>query len=167
MPKLSDDPKERAAEEKCLADVEQYGLHVIRVHGDDEWPEFTYSVGLYRTFGLPEVIILGLRGELSHWILNELAARARAGERFQAGDMLDDLLDGFQVTLRPVSRKHVGAHFRWALWYYEHQPSPTLQLVFPSTSGVWPWDPEASEFLRTQQPLLETAPLPNRARATP
>jgi hypothetical protein len=167
MPKLSDDPKERASEEKCLADVAQYGLHVIRVHGDEAWPEFTYSVGLYRTFELPEVIIVGLRRELAHWILNELAARARAGERFQAGDMVDGLLDGFQVTFRPVSSEHVVAHFGWALWYYDHQPFPTLQLVFPSTAGVWPWEPEASEFMRTQQPLLETAPLPEWARAAP
>jgi Domain of unknown function (DUF4262) len=167
MPKLSDDPKERAGEEKCLADVERHGLHVIKVHGDAEWPEFTYSVGLYRTFGLPEVIIVGLRAELAHWILNELAARARAGERFQAGDMLDGLLEGFLVTFRPVSPEHVAAHFGWALWFYDHELFPTLQLVFPSTAGVWPWDPDASEFLRTQQPLLETAPLPEWARAAP
>jgi hypothetical protein len=122
---------------------------------------------LYRTFGLPEVIIVGLRGELAHWILNELAARARGGERFKAGVMVDGLLDGFGVTFRAVSPEHVLAHFGWALWYYDHEPFPTLQLVFPTTAGVWPWDPEASEFLRTQQPLLETAPLPAWARGAP
>ena len=167
MPRLSDDPKERAGEEKCLADIEEYGLHVMRVSGDDEWPAFTYSVGLYRTFGLPEVIVVGLRAELAHWILNELAARARAGERYQTGDVLDGLLEGFPVTFRPVSLEHVVAHFGWALWYYGHEPFPTLQLVFPSTAGIWPWDRAASGDVRRQQPLLETAPLPAWARAAP
>jgi hypothetical protein len=167
MPNLSTDPKERASEEKCLADIEHYGLHVMRIAGDEEWPAFTYSVGLYRTFGLPEVIILGLRQDLAHSILNELATRARRGERYRVGDMLDGLLEGFQVTFRRVSPEHVVAHFGWALWYYDGQPFPVLQLVFPTTAGIWPWDPDASEFVRTQQPLLETAPLPEWVRTAP
>lgn len=167
MPDLAADPQQRAGEDKYLADVEQYGLHIIRVHGDEEWSEFTYSVGLYRTFGLPEVIILGLRGDLAHGILNELARRAHAGERFRAGDMLHGLLKGFQVMFRPILPGHVKAHFRWASWYHEGSPFPTLRLLFPSTAGVWPWDPNASEIVRTQQPLLETAPLPDWARAAP
>jgi hypothetical protein len=161
---LSDDPKERVGEEKCLTDIERYGLHVMRVAGDKEWPEFTYSVGLYHSFGLPEVIILGLRGQLAHSILNELAARARAGKRYQVGEMVDGLLEGFQVTFRPVPPEHLVAHFGWALWYYEGEPFPTLQLVFPSTAGVWPWDPAASEFIRTQQPILQSVPVPDWAR---
>jgi hypothetical protein len=164
MPTLSDDPRERADEEQCLADVETYDVHVIHVHGDDEWPKFTYSVGLYRRFGVPEVIILGLAQELAHWMVNELAARGRAGGRFQLGDTLDGLLEGFAVTLRPVPRPHVEAHFGWAMWFYDGEAFPTAQVVFPSTRGVWPWDPEApKEFLRAQ-PVLEVAPLPAWAR---
>jgi hypothetical protein len=165
MTKLSDDPKERVDEEKCPADIALYGLHVLRVGGDKEWPEFTYSVGLFRTFGLAEVIILGLRGELAHSLLNELAACARAGKQYQVREMADGLLDGLQVTFRPIPSEHVVAHFGWALWYYDGEPFPALQLVFPSTAGVWPWDSEASDFVRTQQPILETAPLPEWARA--
>ena len=164
MPRLSEDPQERAREEKCLADIAQHDLHVLRVHGDDAWPEFTYSVGLYRQFKLPEVIIVGLRGELAHWMLNELAARARAGERFQAGDMVDGLLDGFQVTFRPVPMDHAIAHFGWAFWYYDGGKFPTLQLVYPTTAGIWPWDANASDSFRAEQPVLETTPIPDWAR---
>ena len=164
MPVLSDDPKERAREEKCLADVAEHSLHVLRVHGDAEWPEFTYSVGLYRSFGLPEVIILGLRGELAHWILNELAARAREGFRYEAGDVVDGLLEGFPVTFRPVPPEHVEPHFGWARWFYDGGDFPTLQLVFPTTAGIWPWDAGASASFLAAQPVLETTPLPAWAR---
>ena len=82
MPTLSDDPREREAEEKCLADVEQYGLHIMHVHGDDAWPRFSYSIGLFHSFKAPEIIIIGLRTELAQWILNELAARARDGQQY-------------------------------------------------------------------------------------
>ena len=79
--------------------------------------------------------------------------------------MLDGLLDGFQVTFRPVPLEHVRAHYGWALWYYDGEAFPAMQLIFPTTAGIWPWDPEASEFVRTTQPVLETAPLPDWARA--
>lgn len=164
MPTLSNDPQERAREEKCLADIATHDLHVLRVHGDAEWPEFAYSVGLYRRFGLPEVIILGLEGDLAQWILNELAARARDGFRYQAGDMVDGLLEGFPVTFRPVPPAHVKAHFGWALWYYEGDDFPTLQLVFPTTAGIWPWDPAVPPSFLTEQPVLEATPLPAWAR---
>ena len=164
MPHLSDDPKKRAGEDKCLADIEQYGLHVMKVLGDAEWPEFTYSVGFYHTFQLSEIIILGLRSDLAHWILNELADRARRGERFQVGDTLEGLLEGFPVQLRSLRDEHVEPHFGWARWFYDGQQFPVLQLVWPTTSGVWPWNPEASEEFRLKQPLLESADVPAWAR---
>jgi hypothetical protein len=155
---------ERAAEEKCLADIEQYGLHVLKVSGDNDWPEFTYSVGLYHRFGVPEVIILGLRAKLAHWILNELAARVRSGYRYEAGDRVAGLIEGFEMEFRPVAEAQVEPHFGWALWFYDFQPFPTLQLVFPSTEGIWPWEPRASASLRKNEPLLETAAVPDWAR---
>ena len=164
MPTLSEDPKARAAEEKCLADIEQHDIHVLKVYGDDEWPEFAYSVGLYHHFQLPEVIILGLRSELAHSLLNNLAARARSGERFKVGDTLQGLLEGFDVQLRPVPVPHIKPHFGWARWFYEGKPFPVAQLVYPTTSGVWPWDSEASAAFKLHQPLLETAEVPAWAR---
>ena len=164
MPRLSDDPVERAGEEKCLADIERYDLHVLKISGDDEWPEFTYSIGFYRRFGLPEVIIVGLRTELAHWILNELAARARRGYRYKVGDRVEGLIEGFEMEFRPVAQAQVEPHFGWALWFYDGEPFPVLQLVFPSTDGIWPWDPKASEGFRKNQPLLETAAVPHWAR---
>jgi uncharacterized protein DUF4262/uncharacterized protein DUF4265 len=164
MPHFSDDPVERAAEEKCIEDVERYDLHVMKIQGDDEWPEFTYSVGLYQRFGLPEVIIVGLRRDLAHPILNELAARARSGYRYKAGDRVAGLIEGFDMEFRPIAKAQIEPHFGWARWFYDFEPFPVLQLVFPTTAGVWPWDPNASEYMRKTQPLLETAPVPNWAR---
>ena len=78
--------------------------------------------------------------------------------------MVDGLLDGFQVTFRPVPMDHAVAHFGWAFWYYDGETFPTLQLVYPSTAGIWPWDANASDSFRADQPVLETTPLPDWAR---
>jgi hypothetical protein len=164
MPILSDDPKFRASEEKCLADVATYGLHVIKVLGDNEWPEFTYSIGLYHTFQIPEIIILGLPSDLAHSVLNEIASRARDGERFQTTDTVTGLLEGFPVVFRSVPEAHIEPHFGWARWFYDGQPFPALQLVWPTTSGIWPWEERASDDFRARQPILENADVPAWAR---
>jgi hypothetical protein len=125
---------------------------------------FVYSIGLYHNFGIPETIILGLRSDVAHWVLNELATRARQGELFAIGDTVEGLLEGFPVQLRTVREEHIEPHFGWARWFYDGQPFPVMQLVWPTTSGVWPWDTEASREFREKQPLLENADVPAWAR---
>lgn len=47
-------------ERKALADVQQHGWHVLKVMEDNEGPAFAYTVGLYHSFGHPELIVVGL-----------------------------------------------------------------------------------------------------------
>jgi hypothetical protein len=160
MPTFSDDPKERAAEEECVADIEEYGVHVLKVHGDSDWPDFTYSVGLFEKYGIPEIIILGLKPDLAHRVITDLAERGRHGESFSIGDSVSGLLEGFDTALRPINPELVQPHFGWAMWFYEDRPFPVAQLVFPTTSGVWPWDAAASESFKHDQPLLDRVAVP-------
>lgn len=164
MPTYSNDPRERAAEEKCVADVAAYGLHVMHVGGDNDWPEFAYTVGLWRTFEQAELIILGLPQDAAHAILNYVADLARDGRRFHAGDVAEDVLDDHPIQFRAVPPAQGRAHFGWARWYHAPDAFPTLQLVYPDMQGRWPWDPDASDGFRAQQPVLELTPLPEWAR---
>lgn len=55
MPTPADDN-----DQKLLDDVQGHGWHVIGVEADNEGPAFAYSIGLYQTFGHPEVVVFGL-----------------------------------------------------------------------------------------------------------
>src|SRR4051794_16531923 len=66
-------------EEKALSDIAEYGCHVIHVLGEDESPPFSYSVGIEHTSGAPELLVIGLKHELAHSILNSYNARVRSG----------------------------------------------------------------------------------------
>jgi hypothetical protein len=156
MPELSSNPRHRAAEEKCIADVARYGLHVINVPADERGPGFAYSVGLHRSFQHPEVIIVGLARDVMHGMLNDLADRVRQGERFEAGATSDEFLEGYACTFREVQGR---------LYVDDWQPFPALQLVYPDRERRWPWDPDASDAFRRQQPDLATSDVPAWARA--
>jgi hypothetical protein len=152
-----------AGEQKALADIEQYGCHVLHVVAENDLPPFSYSVGIQRSSGAPEVIVIGLKQPLSHFIVNEYNRRVRAGERFMAGQRVSGFIEGFDCEFRAVHASRHGDYMGWDMWLYGGGPFDALQLVYPTTSGVWPWDPEPDQWLQAWQPLLEQ-PVSHEAR---
>lgn len=164
MPNFSRDPHERALEERCVADVEQYGLHVLKIGAEADSPTFAYTVGLYRTFGHAEVIMLGLGLDMMHQVLNDLADSLRKGRRYAPGDVSDEFLEGYPVTFRTVPEWHYDPYLGWANWFNEGHDYPAIQMIYPDRERRWPWDKGASEGFRQNQPVLEVEPIPEWAR---
>ena len=144
------------AEKKCLDDIEKYGCHVIHVLAEGGLPPFSYSVGIERTTRCPEVIIIGLRDELAQFMINEYCARVRAGEALSVGQRASGLLDGFDCEIREVSASHYQEYVGWNLWLYGGPKFRLVQLVYPSTTGVWPWNEDSDAAFRAWQPVLES-----------
>lgn len=121
---------------------------------DDKEPPFSYSISIAQSSQAPELIVVGLRPELGHRLVNTYNRRVRAGERFAPGILYAGFLEGFEVQFGLVDRQHRAEYMRSATWLHGGPDFEALQLLWPSTSGVWPWDAEASEWLRANQPLL-------------
>jgi Domain of unknown function (DUF4262) len=141
-------------EKKALADIEEYGCHVIHVLEDEERPPFSYSVGIQRTSGAPEVIVIGLKQPIAHFVVNEYNSRVRGGESFAAGARYEGFLEGFRVQFEVVTPDHFDKYMGWDKWLYRGKTFEVLQIVYPTTDGIWPWEPRADEWFRTRQPIL-------------
>jgi hypothetical protein len=144
--------------------VERYGLHVLKVGAEADSPTFAYTVGLYRTFGHPEIIMLGLGLDLMHRLLNDVAASLREGRRYAAGDVSDEFLDDHDVTFRAVPERHYRAYLGWANWFHDGVAYPVLQLIYPDRERRWPWEAGVPDGFRRNQPVLEHEPVPAWAR---
>jgi hypothetical protein len=148
-------PEIDSSEKAVLADVQEHGWHALWIHGDDEGPEFTYSIGFYRTLGAPEVIVFGLRPELAHSMLWDAYRRCEQGDVLQAGTFYEDFIEGHAITFAAVSDDARATYFGFANWFYKGE-FPALQLVWPSArDGSWPWE---SESISRIQPLLGPVP---------
>lgn len=141
-------------EQRVLANIEQYGCHVIHVLEGD-LPPFSYSVGVEKSSGAPEVVVIGLKQPLAHFIVNEYNRRVREGERFQPGESVEGFLEGFACRFLAVDPSHYDDYFGQDLRLYKGAGFRVLQLVFPTVDGIWPWDAEADEWFRNRQPLLD------------
>ena len=142
------------SEEQLLANVEQYGLHVMNILEEGELRPFSYSIGMFRTWQHPEVLIYGLPNRSAQGIINFVADAVRRGENFVPDREYEGLLDGYRCTFKPVPPSQFAEHLGFASWFYEHEPFPALQLIYPDRSHRWPWDPGTTETFRRQQLVL-------------
>jgi hypothetical protein len=129
------------------------------VAAEGELPPFSYSVGIQRSAGRPEVAVIGLKQPIAHFIINEYNRRVQEGEMFTAGTRYAGFLAGFDVVIERVESPFYSDYFGWDLWLYGGPGFEVVQLVWPSTEGVWPWQVAASDWFRSWQPLLTNSPI--------
>lgn len=142
-------------EKNILDHIDKFGCSVTSVFDpDEEDPPFTYSIGITKSYGAPEIIIVGLKKDISHWIANEYKRRVSEGETFVFDIPYLGFLEGFPVRFGPVIETNKKEYMRSTCWLYQGSDFDAVQLIWPNTSGVWPWDANASEWFRSNQPLL-------------
>ena len=142
-------------ERNIHSNIEEHGCSVTSVSDPEgDTPSFSYSIGIAKTAGAPELIVVGLKPKMGHWIVNEYNRRVAAGESFGPGVLYLGFLEGFAVQFGQVSPESRKEYMRSACWLHGGPEFEALQLLWPSTSGTWPWEPEASEWFRSNQPIL-------------
>jgi hypothetical protein len=87
-------------------------------------------------------------------MVNEYNRRVRAGENFVPGARYSGFIEGFDVLVERVHESHYDEYFGYNRWLYRGSNFEVLQLVYPNTSGVWPWDENADAWFRARQPRL-------------
>jgi hypothetical protein len=141
-------------DKKLIADIHKFGWHVLNVTDDNRGPRFSYSVGLFKTFGHPEIVIVGLKHELAHVLINNIGFDIKNGMKYQSGQFYADILDDFQCLMIEVNKKYYREHVGYALWYYKGDNFPLLQCIYPTVNGIYPWEKEWPEDIRDLQPIL-------------
>lgn len=72
-------------ETKLVDDVETYGCLIIQVREGNSFPGWSYTVGLGGALGMPELIVVGLKNNVAHSLLNECNRRLQEGTRLEEG----------------------------------------------------------------------------------
>jgi hypothetical protein len=148
---------ERRAEndKKVASDIRKYGCHVITVFDPKgKQPNFSYSIGIQESSGAPDAIVIGLGPNLGSFIINEYNRRVKARKRFKRGKLYKGFIEGFSVYVEPTRPKLAADYTFGCERYYGDEPYSIVQIVWPSTSGVWSWEKAASQWLKENQPML-------------
>jgi hypothetical protein len=106
-----------AAEKKIVSDVEKYGFHVAQIPGDGYSPSFAYTIGLYKTYGYPELICFGLNLDLLHsvlWSGKELLDKQPIPDQSIG---YPDFLGDYDVRLLTVDKAWYKYYFGYGIWF--------------------------------------------------
>jgi hypothetical protein len=141
-------------DKQLLADIEKHGWLVFKVLEDDKGPGFCYSVGLFKKFNHPEILIVGLDLDIAHELINEIGEYIGKGRNYESGRLYADILDDFNCLMLSVDKKYFREYFGYALWFYKSDSFPVLQCIYPTIKGIYPWEKEWPKDLIQIQPVL-------------
>jgi hypothetical protein len=150
-------------EQRIIRDVEEYGWFGLsagpREDSDDVREWWTYTIGLPKTHGWPELIVFGLDASDGHSLI--AAAIEQCEKKNVAphkGQRLFEDTPGYHVLVgegAAIPR----SYFNSANWFAGHHgmPEPNrLQLLWPDENGRFPDDPFCSTEARQLQTPAET-----------
>src|SRR5436309_1539076 len=97
-----DDDQDRS----ILGHITEFGWSVIGIEEDDEGPNYSFSVGLYHTLGVPELLIVGQKPQTAQGLINHAGELLRSRRRFAAGERTDGILEGYPATFIAVDPRY-------------------------------------------------------------
>lgn len=134
--------------------ADEHGAAVLHVPGDESGAPYAFTVGSWRCFGKPEVVVIGLPKEVAHTVLNTYVQRSQGGERFATGRLYDGFLQGCPVTFEKVAKVHYPEYLGSAFAVYASDGFPAVQLIVSTPEGSFPWHADAPEGFAEYQPVL-------------
>ncbi len=139
-----------------LKDIEEHRVHIAFVESDGYCPRFGYSIGLYKEFNHPELILIGLDPESTGALINNAKDEIEKGNRFIEGVNYMDFLVELPVQFVNVEKEHYPDYLGYAGWYNDNSVDfPTLQIAWPDREGKFPWEQEFNQNFKFKQPLLD------------
>lgn len=141
-------------ERKIIADIAETGWSAICIFGEPGHPPFAYTIGLFESYGHPELLIYGLPFQAAHGIFSLVQQAAAKFQPFDLGVATNDLIQGYSCVFVEIPQEHYMESVRLALWYYQGNDFPLFQVVWPSQHGLFPWHPDAPDSFRAAQPIL-------------
>lgn len=135
--------------ERISVNIEKFGCQVMHVFEDEEHPPFSYTIGLYEKYNHPEIIIIGLKRELTQVLLDNMAYEIERERTFTNGEYHEGVLDNFACYFGEVPKKHYKEYVGRAIFFYDSLEFPLTQCVPPNVGGKFPWDkdfPEDAKF---------------------
>jgi hypothetical protein len=152
MPELS--AEEEQLRDFLIAQTNIHGNAIVEVEGDEEIAPYTFSVGAWQRFGVPEAVTIGLPVGAGPGLVNAYIRRASDGEQFPPGQVYDDLLEGVLVTVERVNKGHYLVFFGSAFLMYPEGDFDAVQLITATPDDYWPWEAEAPAGFDVWQPIL-------------
>ena len=143
---------------RIIDDVAKYDWHVVAVRPDkSSLLSFSFTVGLFKTFDHPELVLFGLPDDAAHGLFSACVERVKQGAVFADGQVRTDLLTHHSIAVFSIDPSFYEEFLGSAIGYYDTLEFPALQLVWPDKANRFPWDSNFDSACEGLQKLLNSA----------
>jgi hypothetical protein len=137
-----------------LTQVGSTGWAVPGVPGDDSTPPWAYSIGLWASYGHPDIAIFGRRLTQLAVIAKTLCQRVADEDFLSAGDEIDDVCTS-RLAIREVHPSwRLTALFHASDQFHGYIRPPMFQVAWADQDGNLPWEQRFEPALENAQPKL-------------
>src|SRR5579862_9487803 len=102
------DPEHAAYMSWVAATVGEHGWAISGRHGDEAAPPWAYSVGMWLSCQVPELVVCGLPVEIAAAVINAIGSRIADGAQYGPGDVLDDVFPSGAVARARLAGARTG-----------------------------------------------------------
>jgi len=134
-----------------LDTIEEFGWQNLHITADAVCPRFSYTIGVYDTSAIPELITIGLPSGTAQHALNEAIELMKEGVDLTVGRHRD-VVGSVEVEFRPVDPKWIHHIMLRVNGYYEGADVPVLQLIYPDLENRFQGDEGFNSYF--EQPVL-------------
>jgi hypothetical protein len=143
---------------EAAAHVRRTGWTSIGIMPGTRTPGWAFSVGLWHSYRAPEVSLFGLLLPDMQQRVNRAGRLIRDNKPFGLDIEIDGILDAQPVVAKRVHPGWYPTLFGFAVGFYRGAVPPFVQLVWPDSHGLFPWQPGCGLRCRTVQPQLWLPP---------
>ena len=152
---MTHEQHDREPEKMITETIAKYGWQVSMIESDGYSPSIAYTIGLTKSYGHPELIIIGLGTQLMGELLNIAGDRIKNGQRMQLDKVYDDFINGYNCKFIPMHKEYYSDYLGYGIWFNKGLDFEVYQLVWPNKNGEFPWDKGNDDDFDLRQPLLD------------
>ncbi|MBB3698700.1 DUF4262 domain-containing protein [Flammeovirga yaeyamensis] len=136
--------------------IEEHGFHIGMIEGDKYLPSYAFSIGLYKSFQHPEIIVFGLPNEVMQNLLTNVCQAIKDGRKYEANVINTEVINNFPVQFIDVDQAYYSDYLEYISWFYNQKNDfKAYQMVWTDKGGFFPWESSFNNQWKFNQPLLD------------
>lgn len=137
--------------------IDEFGCELIEIEGNDYFPSYIYTIGLFQQFNHPEIVCFGLSSETMIALLNQIRENVEEDKiTYEANELYQGFLPkGYPISFLQVDSVFLKEYFEIATDFYKSKDVPFLELIWPDQSKLFPFQKGFDEGIKFNQPLLD------------
>jgi hypothetical protein len=144
-----------SVDDKIIGDVNTVGWSVVMIEATEYLPSFAYTIGLWKNYSHPEIIIFGLSVKTFHTVLNIAGEDIKNGKRYTTDTQYSDFFEEGNSQIITVDQRNIKDYFGYAIWFNNGAEFPAQQLVWTDRNNKFPWQEGYEDEFIYRQPLLD------------